>query len=126
MLIFDLYFLFIGLILELIVSSRVRSEHHILADLFPPECHCLRVRVIETVCAEGSEVLLQKIHQRAATLVQGVLFQLFFIYLLFCVTTSKNPTFLGIQIAHSCFSSLSHRKICHLHLLFFDKCLLGF
>ena len=69
MFIFDLYFLVIGLILELIVSSRVRSEHHILADLLPPERHGLRVRVVETVGAEGSEVLLQKIHERAATFI---------------------------------------------------------
>lgn len=69
MFIFDLYLVFIRLILELVVSPGVRSEHDILADLFPPECHCLRVRVVETVSAEGSEMLLEKIHQRTVTLV---------------------------------------------------------
>lgn len=69
MLKFDLYLVVIGLILELVVSAGVRPEHDILADLFPPECHCLRVRVVETVCTEGSEMLLQKVHQRAVTLV---------------------------------------------------------
>ena len=70
MFIFDLNILIFWLIfLYLVVPARVRSEHHILADLIPPECHGLRVGVVETVCAEGSKVLLQKVHQRAATLV---------------------------------------------------------
>ena len=68
MFIFDLYLVFIRLILDLVVSAG-RSEHDILADLFPPESHCLRVRIVETVCAEGSEMLLQKIHKRTVTLV---------------------------------------------------------
>ena len=70
MFIFDLYVVIFRLIfLDLVVPAGVRSEHHILADLIPPECHGLRVGVVETVCAEGSKVLLQKVHQRAATLV---------------------------------------------------------
>ena len=70
MFIFDLNILIFWLIfLYLVVPARVRSEHHILADLIPSECHGLRVRVVKTVCAEGSEVFLQKVHQRAVTLI---------------------------------------------------------
>jgi hypothetical protein len=59
MFIFYLNFVIFWLIfLDLVVPAGVRSEHHILADLIPPECHGLRVRVVETICAEGSEVLL--------------------------------------------------------------------
>ena len=70
MFIFYLYFVIFWLIFfDLVVPAGICSEHHILADLIPPECHGLRVRVVETVCAEGSEVLLKKVHQRPATLV---------------------------------------------------------